>query len=277
MRQDLHRPGAIIPANYTHVLFYHGPMVHLGMLTASFNVDKVLELCRTEKVICKRGIFNCSVCGAHFNEGEVWKHNSGEYILIGHQCAEKYSLLADRSEYELEVGREKDALAKTIQAKINAEEREAFLLAHPGLKEALEFKHPIIEDIAKKFIQYRNLSDKQIAFVYKLIEEAKNPKPKDVHISAPIGRLTFIGEVISIKLQEGYGRFAGGLKMTVKVVTENGSWLAWGTVPRSMDIERGDKVEITATLSSGREPFFAFMKRPRGKVIGHDSMATANA
>lgn len=277
-RTDIHRPGAIIPANYTHVLFYHGPIS--GMYpVAPFNVNKAVELKRTEKFAVTGSIFNCSVCGAHFNEGEIWKHNeTQEHIYVGRICAEKYGLMTDRSEYELELGRQKEASAKVIQAKINAEHREAFLKNYPGLEEALAVKHHIIEDIAKGFQKYCSLSTAQMDLVFKLAHEVANPKEAEKHVTAPQGRVTFRGTVVSTKTYDSM--FGQQLKMMVKVTTLDGTWLAWGTAPtirrpgprlHSTDgiilIDKGMELEITATLSAGREPHFALMGRPKAKVI----------
>lgn len=281
-RTDIHRPGAIIPAKYSHVLFYHGPMTFCGMITASLNVDKVLELKRTQKFAPTGSTFNCSVCGAHFNEGEIWKHNeTQEHIYVGRICAEKYGLMTDRSEYELELGREKEAMAKAIQTKINAEKREAFLSLHPGLKEALEAKHHIVEDIAKKFQTYCNLSPAQVALVFKLALEVANPVEAEKHVPAPQGRLTFKGTVVSLKEVDGF--YGSQTKMIVKVITPEGSWLAYGTAPiirnnypriHSTDgiipIEKGMELEVTATLSAGRDPHFVLMSRPKAKIISQE-------
>jgi hypothetical protein len=84
--------------------------------------------------------------------------------------------------------------------------------------------------------------------------------------------------VVSTKSQDG---FHGTVeyKMTVKVETADGVWFAWGTIPNklleSVDVGsegriytlRGMKVELTATLVAGRDPHFAFMKRPVGKTV----------
>lgn len=279
-RTDPHRPGAIIPGNYSHILFYHGPISFCGQMLPAFNVDKVLKLRETEKFAKTGKPFKCSVCGAAFNEGEIWKHNeTGEHIYLGHQCAEKYGLLADRSEYELEMGRQKQAAAVQVQKALNAEARIEFLSKHPGLEEALKGDHFIIKDIADKFQnRFTSLTDKQIELVFKLAQEKLNPQKAEIKIEAPEGRVTFIGTVVAIK--DSWGKFGHQTKMTVKVETAKGVWLAWGTMPLIRDgyprirstegilsIDKGDKLEVTATLSRGRDPFFALMSRPKAKFI----------
>ena len=46
-----------------------------------------------------------------------------------------------------------------------------------------------------------------------------------------------------------------------KVTTDAGTWLAWGTWNGTVAV--GESITLTATLVSGREPHFVFMKRPR--------------
>lgn len=91
------------------------------------------------------------------------------------------------------------------------------------------------------------------------------------HVNAPTGKQTFKGRVVSVKIQNG--AYGTTLRMTVKVTTPAGTWLAWGTAPMGCLSEscnhgglKGCDVEITATLKPGRDPHFAILSRPRGKV-----------
>ena len=97
------------------------------------------------------------------------------------------------------------------------------------------------------------------------------------YIPAPTGRQTFRGVVVSTKSQEG--NYGVEYKMTVKVTTAEGTWLAWGTIPSAL-LEslpagergriytlRGLEVEVTATLSRGKDEHFAIAKRPTGRVL----------
>lgn len=274
-RTDSHRPSAIIPANYSYVgSYFLGNGDDQG-----FTDEAILDIPR-EKFSSRGGFGSCSICGTGFTAGDVWHHGpSDTYIHVGCVCAPKYQLLADRSEFELIVGRIKAARATAIQKKINAEKRAAFLGQHQGLGEALEVDHRIIRDIRSRFIQYCELSDKQIALVFKIAAEAQKPAPEQEKlVPAPVapGRQTFTGTVVSAKaVDSGYGT---AYKMTVKVETPEGAWLVWGTCPANvLDSApchnsrcvglRGATVKVTATLVPGREPHFAFMKRPVGQVL----------
>jgi hypothetical protein len=323
-RTDVHRPGAIVPADYRYVFSYQGPTTVGGWPEPSFGINCELDRRvvdpKTRTIVkngehdadgrcCVVGLLHvakvefaqtggtnrCSVCSTHFVYGDVWEHvPTGEHVHVGHNCAAKYEMLADRSAFELAQGRRRAAAATEITKHKNAEERAKFLTANPGLEAALELgiasrdsgqvssALSILSDLAGKLVQYRSFSSKQVALALKLAEEVKNPRPprpEEVKVDAPTGRVTFRGRVVSVKSQEG--DWGTTTKIAVKVQTPAGAWVAWGTAPRALLDEtvnhdgalrgprgsEGTEVEITATLSPGREKGFALMKRPNGRVV----------
>ncbi len=300
-RTDPHRPGAIVPGEYVHVLSYNGATTEDGWPVPSFGINCELDRRTHErdaegkvtKTIngkhdpdgrcCIIGLLHvakvkwaptgstgqCTACGSHFVYGEVWRHEpTGEHIHLGNVCGAKYGLMVDRSAFEMAAGRAKAAAAKEIQRERNAEERAEFLAKHPGLEEALAEDHGILRDIASRFKAYRSLSDKQVALALKIADEVRNPPPAEKHVPAPIesGRQAVRGRVVSLKSYEG--QFGTSLKMTVKIETPAGTWLAWGTCPSSIcpavrgGCDRGDVVEFTAKLKPGRDEHFALFSRP---------------
>ena len=268
-RNDIHRPGAIIPANYSYQFSYALASTLNGWPVPAINVDLIIKYKKEGKKFAPTGgAGTCSVCGAHFISGDVWRHDpTGEHIYIGHDCADKYALLADRSSWELERKRARDAAAVACIKAEKAERRAEFLADNPGLKEALETDHHIVRDIADRFKQFTSLTPPQVALVFKLAHEAKNPRPVEPKVDAPEGRTSFRGVVVSVKEKDT--AFGIVLKMTVKVDTGAGVWLAWGTAPTRVKTsgelfnpERGDVVELTATLKRGDEKYFSFMSRP---------------
>jgi len=289
MRTDCHRPSAIIPADYQYVLSYDlgdaylPPMGLTCRVTGCAFQPAMTTQCCIARLVALGAVFaatgdtgKCSVCGARYRYGDVWKHlPTGEYIHVGHDCADKYSLLADRSAYELEQGRRVQARAVAVKKAKCEKERADFLAANPGLESALETDHNIVRDIRARFVQYRSLSPKQVAFVLRLANEASRPvvvRVEEAHVTAPVGRVTFRGTVVSVKLHEG--NYGATWKMTVKVTTTAGTWLTWGTVPNALTMGgtvatelRGVEVEITATLKAGRDAHFALMSRPAGRVL----------
>lgn len=274
-RTDPHTPSLFVPAHYRYLVSY----VFGHNFMPPINVDRAVQFMR-ERPLFKHptwgfSLGKCSVCGAHFNYGDLWLHEpTGELITVGHDCADKYSLMADRSAFELEVGNAKAARAAEIEKVEKAEAEAAFFPQHPGLEEAFACSHNIVQDIKARFAKWGNISDKQVALVLKLAAEAAAPKPivvEEAHTSAPEGRVTFTGTVVAVKnVDTEYG---WQTKVTVKVETPEGSWLAWGTCPAAILSQttndggvRGKRVEITATLKRGRDAHFALMSRPAGRL-----------
>jgi hypothetical protein len=269
-RSDCHRPGAIIPAHYQYVLSYELPSMSGGWPIPAFNIDNALAL----RPVPVGGLGKCSVCGANFSHGDVWKHEpTGEYIHLGYDCAAKYDMMADRSAHELAYGRVKAAAAVAIKKQANEDKRQAFLNAHPGLEKAFTYSHRIIVDIKERFTRDCEISEKQVALVLKIANDIENPRAEETKVEAPTGKKTFRGVVVSTKVQEG--AYGNSIKCVVKVQAEGGVWLAWGTVPANILNDnnghkaavKGSLVEITATLKPGREKGFAVMGRPAGKIL----------
>jgi len=138
--------------------------------------------------------------------------------------------------------------------------------------------HYILRDMNDKLNQYHALSEKQVAFAFKLAKEVQEKAlmPAEVMIAAPIGkeRTTIRGRLISRKAHES--QFGIVLRMTVKVETDAGNWLCNGTCPNELyatngEVQIGCFVQFDAMLVPGREPHFAFFKRPtQARVISEE-------
>ena len=307
-RTDIHRVGAIIPAHYSYVMSYALPSSMGGWPVPSIGInceldhrtwfDKDGHPTSSEKgVTCKNGEHRpngqccvigllhvakvkftehggtgkCSICGASFIYGDVWVHDAtGEHLHVGHTCAAKYEMVADRTDFEHENAKMRTGIAALMLKTEKELAIKDFLTRNPGLEDALKTDHRIVKDIAAKLPLYLELSDAQVALVMKLANEAKNPTEKLV--PAPSGKTTFTGKVVSLKtsFSEAYGTT---WKMTVKIETPAGNWLAWGTCPKALLVEdsktpiKGKMVEVTATLSPGHDAHFAKMGRPSGKLV----------
>jgi hypothetical protein len=312
-RTDCHRVGAIVPEQYRLVLSYSRATTEDNMPVPAFGINCEIERRKHDKegnvtangehnangLCCVVGLLHvakvrfaehgclgtCTICGAAFNHGDVWVHEpTGEHIHVGHTCADKYQMLAERGDYDARYETHKRMTAAHRLAAEGREERAAFLAERPGLADALKADHDIIANIAEKFIKYRTMSDAQVALVMKIANELANPKPAEVNVPAPEGRVTYRGVVVSTKAEEsGYGGRYGApapmsYKMTVKVTTPEGTWLAWTTIPSGLLDDANEKlantkglvhhlkgceVELTSTLTrSGDKPHFAFGKKP---------------
>lgn len=302
-RTDPHRPGAIIPAHYEYVFSFslssseggwpvpsHGINCELDrrviekgdegkerVINGEHNADGNccvigLRAVRKDKFALGGGPGKCTVCGAHYIHGDAWRHMpTGEIVFLGHDCASKYEMLADRSEHELALGRLRAAAARQCEKAKRAEAFLAFCSEHEGLEEALGFEHYILIDLREKLRVYGAISPKQIALAMKLAHELTHPEAAEVLVPAPVSdsRVTFQGLVVGTRNVQG--SYGDSFKMTVKVTTPAGVWLAWGTAPSGVmsghGALKGSVVEVTAKLKAGREPHFAIMNRPVGRVL----------
>jgi len=97
-------------------------------------------------------------------------------------------------------------------------------------------------------------------------EAIRKARAEEKHVPAPEGRVKFTGKVVSKKEHEGPWGLV--FKVTIKVETSEGTWLAWGTLPTALEAKVGDTVELVGTLTrSNDKPHFAFFKRPTNGVV----------
>lgn len=169
-----------------------------------------------------------------------------------------------------------DADIEQLQARHEAA-CEQFLDEHPGLFDALVQAptHETLYDLLCQFQDRAKLSPAQVALALLLGNEK--------HVVAPVGRVKIHGTVVSVKARK---HDESALVMTVLVVTPDGSWLAWGSVPAKLrgngTLETARKallctdVEFRATVAHGehREAFWGYYKNPRAAtIIRYDAQA----
>lgn len=84
-----------------------------------------------------------------------------------------------------------------------------------------------------------------------------------VKANVPVGNgLTITGEVLTVKGQDTQWGYTE--KMLVRCETVDGEFKVWGTVPASLEVERGESVTFVANVTaSDDDPAFGFFSRPR--------------
>lgn len=212
----------------------------------------------------------CDHCGARFRYVQVWEHlPTNVYVAIGETCGDERFGLDSRASFDRKALQGRAAAAREAAKK--AASIAATYEANPGLAEAFEVPNDFISDVRSKLERYGSISERQIAAVIRvaastrarLVERAAEDERK---VPAPVGRVTFFGEVVSRKFFEG--DWGCGYKLTVKVTAPEGIYLVNFNEPSKIRTERGDTVRVTATLTqSDRDPSFAFGKRPSGAAI----------
>lgn len=239
---------------------------------------------------CGTGIMN--VCHVESADGKTFK--------VGIDCIQKvgdagliHPAKAAKKAHKRAKVDEARKLAREARERAEEEERTtkigAFLAAHPGLTEAFEVEHKIIADIRGKFFRFGTMSDRQIAFVLRLAEEArtKAARPEPTFVPVTEGRRTVVGRILTTRAQDGYAYGSVEYKMLLAVEGPNGTAeKIWCTVPQflfdaireeerahpgeieggAMTALRGRTVEITLTVERSRnDAAFGIGKRPTAK------------
>jgi len=308
-RTDIHKPSTIKPEDYDFIECHYigckelDPFECIANAEAMKNIRGHMERTGGRYSGHEHG-GTCHVCGATALYLAVWHHRqSNRYIRVGEDCCQKMSMgdVVAFNPLRRAIANAKDAKAGKMKAKVvleelelsrawelfNADEAE---LLHIGAlaqnrAETLESTddYRILCDIVRKLIKYGDLSDKQIAFVRRLVYqvdnrvtvEAKRQSEHDALPDCPEGRTTVIGEVLTTKVQDSI--YGDQLKMLVKA--ESG-YKVWGTIPSCLSLievtkegedkrtkqrglARGDKVQFTAMLQRSKDDAkFGFYKRP---------------
>jgi hypothetical protein len=219
-------------------------------------------------------IHHCAHCG---NGNVRWitavRHiPSGEVVTFGSDCTERLGF-ANQNAFKLAMlQRKADSLAATLKMHKRVEE---FCNANPVLKAAREqfrnnevhASNHFVRDVLTKLAKWGTISGRQIEAIAESLKRdtQKASAPVEAKVAGPVGKNVVItGEIVSVKPYTGdYGTCN---KITIKVSTPNGIWLAWGTAPANIDtnqLARGARVELTANTEAGNEAHFVFFKRPR--------------
>jgi hypothetical protein len=128
------------------------------------------------------------------------------------------------------------------------------------------YEENTVTDMVRNLVKYGGLSEKQEAFLRKLIMTinsraeiaAKRAAEKAAALDCPKGRMVITGTVLSTKMSDGV--YGSVLKMLVK--TPDG-YTVYGTVPSGLEAEKGAVVTFKATLEpSDKDPKHGYFSRP---------------
>lgn len=289
-RTDIHRPTEMDPENYEFVAAFDNQQEGGWVLSGGdWALAISQKIARDDRL--GRSVHQCHHCGARIRYFAVLKYTpSGEYIVVGETCLDnRFSLVSKREFDRLRKAAALDRQAQRIKTAAaefvgnlsdsvarKALARETDLAAEFGLEDGYALS--TITDIRRKIWNvYGNASDRQVEFVTRLIAQdaerrvARAAQAEEVKVPAPVGRVTLEGVVVSRKWKDS--EYGGSMKITVKVTTPEGVWLAWMSEPAAIETERGDIIRVTATLSPSDNAHFAFGKRPsKAEIIGRTSV-----
>lgn len=288
-RTDIHRPSVIKPEDYSFVAI----VSHEDGLEAALMNAEELKRLRDHRAQ-SGGSFSkhahggsCHICGAGAMTIAYFHHHpSNQYIVTGQDCCAK--LEEGHADKFKAIRDEANALIKAKAGKLKA----AAILKEAGLEKCWDiysdnglfdaqdkgWEEGVIWDIVCGLVRYGSISEKQEAFLNKLvvkIEKRAEQKAKwaaETEAADPVpvteDRVLVEGQVQSTKVVEG---FDGGDCLKMVVQTEAG-WKVFGTVPRSIieDVERGVAVKFMAKISASKnDAKFGFFSRPtKAEIVG---------
>jgi len=288
MRQDIHRPSAIVPTDYEFVA--------LRIYGTKFScLDDLLEVNAWKEVLRKHmertgGTYsthehggNCDCCGASFNYGSVYYHaKTNSYIKIGWICADKMELSVDSGEknrFKMSVKSALEFRAGKQKAKKILED--ANLLTAWNLYEENNpenykfFEERTIIDIVSKLVRYGSMSDNQQNFMKKLVEQISNRneilKQREIEkAERKANRKEFCegqkihikGKVVKSEVGDAYA-YAAPRPQRITMIDENYG-LLWfqSTAEDVKTLKRGDEIEGIVYVRKILEDI-AFCNRPK--------------
>lgn len=261
-RTDAHSPAHLVTEDYEYLFAAdtRGPWA-LG-LGRGF----LAELTNYDPATANRGSARCHHCGAHLRYVAWLRHlPTGYTVVVGETCLDNRFSLATADFHRIRKAAELDRQAHRIRNLV-AE----FVAANPDLAFMADKDHEhtnsFVADVARKLRAYGELSERQVEAVRRsIVRDAERDVERAVEPTAPVieGRGEVSGRVLSTKWQDS--DFGSTLKMLVQ---DDRGFKVWGSVPSSIEVERGDVVRFTATVERSQDDeAFGFFKRPTKAVV----------
>jgi len=204
----------------------------------------------------------CTHCGTHLKHGSVYRHTSGELVVIGPTCVDRLQfdscdeIQALHIANRLRLARLRSLMKRSWRWKIVGD----FLMEN-------EDKNHIIGDMLNKLNKYLRISRKQISFARKLVRDEAGRESRKAEREAKLvntpdwqdGRFEIEGEVLSCKWKDS--DFGGGYKLLIEL---EDSRRCWGSAPQKwIDAGEPKTIRIKAGFTPSRDDKkFAFYKRP---------------
>ena len=299
-RQDIHKPSSINPADYLYVTVeYEKGMSWKELAHLQTDLQRHMERTGGKWSTHEHG-GTCHVCGAWAQYTVVFHHpKTNTYIRTGFDCAEKVGIgdAALFRTFRKQVKDIRDRKAGKAKAELTLTEAgvgRAWMIYEMSTDELRELEaydgkvyswaYLTLRDIVGRLVKYGSVSEKQIDFLGKLVNQIDGAKQARIEKEAeraaekanasPVPddneRHIVAGVVLSTKYVDTmYGE---SFKMLLK--TEEGYKL-WGTVPSAIDnLDRGDKISFVARLERSKDDdYFGFYKRPSKARILEEAMA----
>lgn len=205
---------------------------------------------------------HCTHCGTYLKHGSVYRHTSGELVVIGPTCADRLSfesasaIQIEHRANRIHLARLRSLMKANWRWKIVGE----FLIENQD-------KDVIIHDMLNKLNKYFSLSRKQIAFARRLVRQHDEYEARKAEREAKIanapdwedGRQEIEGQVLSAKWKDS--DWGSSLKLLIELADGR---RCWGSAPQKwIDADEPKTIRIKAGFTASRDDKkFAFYKRP---------------
>jgi hypothetical protein len=288
MRNDIHKPSLLDPAEYVYVAaFYQGDSHWLARAYQA-------EMEEYEQALEEFQVFDgnharkgtCDHCGAAFNHGVLFYHVvTTELVHIGHICAantvglpDKAAAARKRAERQAEEMKEQD---ERKQAGEGWRTENADLVT--WLENLPDGSHGFLVDMRFSLNKWGKLTERQTTAArnWKVRDEeraerkARDEQERQERFgeipALEEGRYTMTGRILNVKWQTGdYGT---QLKMLVELQDGN---RVWGTCPQAVvgfftdeaDMLKGQSITFTGTVKPKQDdPHFGYFSRPAGAKV----------
>jgi len=293
-RNDIHRPSAIIPDDYEYVCQRSVKIEGIGDCMFMVEQNRIREehFARTGGTMSNHDHGgSCHICGSvNAIYLVIFYHaKTNTYIVTGQDCAEKLGMGV--SEGEMSLFRRRcveahEAVAGKRKAKATLEQSglsrcyDYYIAEYESIKNNPAIRDiQIIRDIVGKLVQYGSISEKQSAFLGRLLQQidnapaiaAQKAQERELAKDCPQGKHLIAGKILSFKQVESM--YGITLKMLVQSVD---GYKVWGTCPASLSgAERGDSVQLMANITpSNDDKKFGFYSRPSRAKFLNDSPVT---
>lgn len=280
-RNDIHRPAAINPADYTFVAFevvrgaFQGDLEACGYMAAQRRIirEHMEKTGGTYSLHAHGG--NCMVCGnANAIYTILFYHaNTNTYVRMGEICADKVECgYGDINPFRaavrvaLGLAKGKAAAAATLVSEDLSYAWELYTEANQEVRRTWKYEEITITDMVNNLVRYGSLSAKQCNFMRALVAriparatvEARRAAERAAAAPCPTGRVTITGTILKTECKDtAYGPV---WKMLLKAVE---GFMVWVSIPTGLAAERGATVTIKATVTPSKDDVkFGFGTRP---------------
>lgn len=273
-RTDIHRPSAIVPADYEYVACeYLRERDCTGFEGDGDALQNHFECTHAGFSDHLHDAHNCHVCGSvNLIYAIVYYHaKSNVYIRVGADCAYKLGLggTAQLNAFKKRLSEQAEVYAGKQKAQRILSERGLTALwdiAFATDRKGFRYEENTITDIVSKLVRYGSVSDRALSFAESLLGkigqraqvEAERAAQDEAAAPCPTGRVTVTGTVLTTKLQDG--QWGSTLKFLVR---DDSGFKVWSTIPGYNSVNRGDRVTFLVSVEPSRDdPKFGFGKRP---------------